>query len=432
MGAYQRLMPRMVSIWLFMPPDILGVPIGFSMGFLTIAAFEVGNGPLITLAQKMYAGINNFTYLAIPLFIFAAEIMSRCGLTMSIVKLCDALVGHIRGGLAHVNILGSMLFAGISGSATADASGLGKIEIEMMEKAGYRKEYAAAITAASAIIGPIIPPSGIMIIYAVCAANVSISDMFLGGIGPGVLLGICEMALCYYFAVKHKHPRREKRTPVRDVLVVFWDSLPALGMPLIIMGGITTGIFTATESSAIAVFYALIVAFCKKQITWKSLVECCLNTAKTTANTMFIIAVATAMSYAITILRIPQEIVSVVMENVHSPYVFLLITNIILIILGCVLDQSPALLMMVPILLPIATQFGIDPVHFGVLCCFNLTIGLISPPVGMTLFVTANVAKVKLTALFKEVIPFVVLGYATLFLITYVPQIVTFIPNLLK
>ena len=381
-----------VLFGLFLVVLLLGVPIGFSMGFLTIAAFEVGNGPLITLAQKMYAGINNFTYLAIPLFIFAAEIMSRCGLTMSIVKLCDALVGHIRGGLAHVNILGSMLFAGISGSATADASGLGKIEIEMMEKAGYRKEYAAAITAAS----------------------------------------ICEMALCYYFAVKHKHPRREKRTPVRDVLVVFWDSLPALGMPLIIMGGITTGIFTATESSAIAVFYALIVAFCKKQITWKSLVECCLNTAKTTANTMFIIAVATAMSYAITILRIPQEIVSVVMENVHSPYVFLLITNIILIILGCVLDQSPALLMMVPILLPIATQFGIDPVHFGVLCCFNLTIGLISPPVGMTLFVTANVAKVKLTALFKEVIPFVVLGYATLFLITYVPQIVTFIPNLLK
>ena len=421
-----------VLFGLFLVVLLLGVPIGFSMGFLTIAAFEVGNGPLITLAQKMYAGINNLTYLAIPLFIFAAEIMSRCGLTMSIVKLCDALVGHIRGGLAHVNILGSMLFAGISGSATADASGLGKIEIEMMEKAGYRKEYAAAITAASAIIGPIIPPSGIMIIYAVCAANVSISDMFLGGIGPGVLLGICEMALCYYFAVKHKHPRREKRTPVRDVLVVFWDSLPALGMPLIIMGGITTGIFTATESSAIAVFYALIVAFCKKQITWKSLVECCLNTAKTTANTMFIIAVATAMSYAITILRIPQEIVSVVMENVHSPYVFLLITNIILIILGCVLDQSPALLMMVPILLPIATQFGIDPVHFGVLCCFNLTIGLISPPVGMTLFVTANVAKVKLTALFKEVIPFVVLGYATLFLITYVPQIVTFIPNLLK
>ena len=417
---------------LFLIILLLGVPIGFSMGFLTIAAFEIGNGPLITLAQKMYSGINNFTYLAIPLFIFAAEIMSRCGLTMSIVKLCDAMVGHIRGGLAHVNILGSMLFAGISGSATADASGIGKIEIEMMEKAGYEKEYAASITAASAIIGPIIPPSGIMIIYAVCAANVSISDMFLGGLGPGILLGVCEMLMCYYFAVKHNHPHREKRSAFKEVMVTFWDSLPALGMPIIIMGGITTGVFTATESSAIAVVYALIVAVCKKQITWKSLCECCLATAKTTANTMFIIAVATAMSYAITILRIPQEIVAVCMEYVHSPVVFLMLTNIILIILGCVLDQSPALLMMVPILLPIAKQFGIDPVHFGILCCFNLTIGLISPPVGMTLFVTANVAKIKLTDLFKRVLPFVALGYAVLFLITYVPQIVTFIPNLLK
>lgn len=417
---------------LFLIILLLGVPIGFSMGFLTIAAFEIGNGPLITLAQKMYSGINNFTYLAIPLFIFAAEIMSCCGLTMSIVKLCDAVVGHIRGGLAHVNILGSMLFAGISGSATADASGIGKIEIEMMEKAGYEKEYAASITAASAIIGPIIPPSGIMIIYAVCAANVSISDMFLGGLGPGILLGVCEMLMCYYFAVKHNHPHRDKRSAFKEVMVTFWDSLPALGMPIIIMGGITTGVFTATESSAIAVVYALIVAVCKKQITWKSLRECCLATAKTTANTMFIIAVATAMSYAITILRIPQEIVAVCMEYVHSPVVFLMLTNIILIILGCVLDQSPALLMMVPILLPIAKQFGIDPVHFGVLCCFNLTIGLISPPVGMTLFVTANVAKIKLTDLFKRVLPFVALGYAVLFLITYVPQIVTFIPNLLK
>ena len=197
------------------------------------------------------------------------------------------------------------------------------------------------------------------------------------------------------------------------------------------MGGITTGIFTATESSAIAVFYALIVAFCKKQITWKSLVECCLNTAKTTANTMFIIAVATAMSYAITILRIPQEIVSVVMENVHSPYVFLLITNIILIILGCVLDQSPALLMMVPILLPIATQFGIDPVHFGVIATVNLAIGQVTPPVGVNLFVAIGVSeklqglrdktKVTIVSMSKAVWPQIVACIIALLLITYVP-----------
>ena len=411
---------------------ILGVPIGFSMGFLTIVCFEVGNGPLITLAQKMYSGINNFTYLCIPLFILAGEIMSRCGLTMSIVKFCDTLVGHIRGGLAHVNILASMLFAGISGSATADATGLGRVEMEMMTKAGYTKEYSAAVTAASAIIGPIIPPSNIMIIYAVCAANVSISDMFLGGVGPGILLGVSEMLLCYFLARKYNHPHRARRSSLREILHALKESLPVLGLPAIILGGIVSGVFTATESSAIAVFYALIVAVARKAITWKDLVDCCYNTAKSTANVMFIIAVATAMSYALTILRIPQAIVAVCMEYVHSAGLFLLITNVILIVIGCVMDQSPALLMMVPILLPIAMKFGIDPVHFGVLCCFNLTIGLISPPVGMTLFVTANVAKVKLTDLFKAIIPFVILGYVVLLLITWIPGIVTFIPSLVK
>ena len=201
---------------------------------------------------------------------------------------------------------------------------------------------------------------------------------------------------------------------------------------MIILGGIFSGIFTATESSAIAVFYALIVAAARKSITWKDLIDCCYNTAKSTANVMFIIAVATAMSYALTILRIPQAIVGVCMEYVHSATLFLLIANVILIVIGCVMDQSPALLMMVPILLPIAKEFGIDPVHFGVLCCFNLTIGLISPPVGMTLFVTANVARAKLTDLFKAIIPFVILGYVVLMLITWIPDIVTFIPSLVK
>lgn len=418
-------------ITLFLLVVVLGVPIGFAMGFLTIAAFVMAGGSFVILAQKMFSGIYNFTYMSIPLFILASEIMSRCGLTMSIVKFCDTLVGHIRGGLAHVNILASMLFAGISGSATADATGLGRIEMEMMEKAGYKKEYAASVTAASAIIGPIIPPSNIMIIYAVCAANVSVSDMFLGGIGPGVLLGLMEMALCYYLAVKHNHPHRERRSSKKEILASLKASLPALGLPAIILGGIISGVFTATEASAVAVFYALIVAVARKQITWKSLYECCVNTAKSTANVMLIIAVASAMSYAITVLRIPQAMVEVCMQYIHSPAVFLLVTNIILLILGCILDQSPALLMMVPILLPIAKQFGIDPVHFGVLCCFNLTIGLITPPIGMTLFVTANVAKVKLTSLFKGILPFVAIGLITLMIITWVPAVTTFIPGLL-
>ncbi len=419
-----------VLLVIFLVVVILGVPISFAMGFLTTAAFTLGEGALVILPQKMFSGIYNFTYLCIPLFILASEIMSQCGLTMSIVKFCDTVVGHIRGGLAHVNILASMLFAGISGSATADASGLGRVEMEMMTKAGYEPGYSASVTAASAIIGPIIPPSNIMIIYAVCAANVSVSDMFLGGIGPGILLGVCEMVMCYIMARMHNHPRRARRATLGEIGSALFHSLPALGMPIIILGGITSGVFTATESSAIAVFYALVVALCKRQISRKSLKQCCINTAKTTANVMFIISIATAMSYAITVLRIPQAMVAVCMEFVHSPAMFLLLTNIILLVLGCVLDQSPALLMMVPILLPVAMQYGIDPVHFGVLCCFNLTIGLITPPIGMTLFVTANVAGVKLTDLFKRIMPFVFIGLLVLCLITWFPAVTTFIPSL--
>ena len=206
-----------VLLIIFLLVVIVGVPISFAMGFMTISAFTIGNGAMVIIPQKMFSGVYNFTYMCIPLFILASEIMSRCGLTMSIVKFCDTLVGHIRGGLAHVNILASMLFAGISGSATADASGLGRIEMEMMTKAGYTKEYSAAVTAASAIIGPIIPPSNIMIIYAVCASNVSVSAMFLGGIMPGIVLGLAEMLLCYYFARKYNHPCRARRSSAREV-----------------------------------------------------------------------------------------------------------------------------------------------------------------------------------------------------------------------
>lgn len=417
---------------IFLVVIILGVPIGFSMGFLTIAAFTIGDGALVILPQKMFSGIYNFTYLCIPLFILASEIMSQCGLTMSIVKFCDTLVGHIRGGLAHVNVLASMFFAGISGSATADATGLGRIEIEIMEKAGYDRGYAASVTAASAIIGPIIPPSNIMIIYAVCAANVSVSDMFMGGIIPGILLGVAEILLCYVIAIRCNHPYNKRRATVKEIANALWHSLPALGMPAIILGGIIGGIFTATEASAIAVFYALIVAAAKRQISWKSLKACCINAGKATANVMFIISIATAMSYAITVLRIPQNILNICLEYVHSPAMFLLLTNIVLLVLGCVLDQSPALLMMVPILLPVAMEFGIDPVHFGVLCCFNLTVGLITPPVGMTLFVTANVAEVKLTELYRKIMPFVVVGLVILCLITWFPWITTFLPSIVN
>ncbi len=411
---------------------VMGIPIGFAMGFMTITGFALTGNDLIIIPQKMFSGIDNFTYLCIPLFILASELMSNCRLTEDIVDFCNTLVGHIKGGLAHVNILASMLFAGVSGSATADATGIGKVEMDMMTKAGYTKEYAASVTAASAIIGPIIPPSNIMIIYAVCAGNVSVMTMFLAGLIPGIILGLMEMAMCYYFAVKYNHPYNPRKATRPEKLAAMKQAAPALGLPLIILGGIVTGVFTATESSAVAVFYALIVALFKKSITLKSFQKACFNTAKTTANVMFIIAIASAMGYAITVLRIPQAMVDFCMTFISSKLVFLLFVNLILFFLGMVLDQSPALLIMVPILLPIAAKYGISPVHFGIICCLNLTIGLITPPVGMTLFVTANVAGVKLTRLFKAIVPFALLGILFVLLVTYVPALSLALPAILS
>lgn len=411
---------------------LIGVPIGFAMGFITISSFAALGGSMLIIPQKLFSGMDNFTYLCIPLFILASEIMASGGLTEKIVHFCDCLVGHVTGGLAHVNILGSMFFAGISGSATADASGLGRIEIDMMDKAGYPRDYAAAVTAASAIIGPIIPPSGIMIIYAVVAGNVSVSKMFLGGFLPGVLLGFSEMVICYFMAKRYHHPKRAQRTPIKELLKATKETLPCLLLPVIILGGIATGIFTATESGAIAVLYAMLVAgLLMKTLSWKELFQCCIRTAKTTANVLFIIAVASAMGWAITTLQIPQQIIAFCMTYIHSPAVFLIFVNILLLLIGMILDQSPALLIMVPILLPVALAYGIDPLHFGLLVCINLTVGLITPPVGMTLFVTANVGEIKLTSLYKQIWPFVAVCLLVLALVTFVPALTLTIPNLL-
>lgn len=419
-----------VLLILFIAILIIGTPIGVAMGFITIGSFWTTGGNLISIPQKMFSGIDNFTYLSIPLFIMASEIMSQCGLTRSLSEMCDTLVGRIKGGLAQTNVLGSMVFAGVSGSATADATGLGRIEIEMMHEAGFTKEYAASVTAASAIIGPIIPPSNIMIMYAVAASNVSVASMFMGGVLPGILLGLVEMAMCYFIAVKENHPRRDRMATPMEMIKAIWKGLPVIGLMAIIMGGITLGIFTATEASAVAVFYALIVAGCRKALHWKNFYKCCVNTAKTTANVMIIIAIASAMGWAITVMRVPQMMVEFCMTYINNKYAFLLFCNVLLLFLGCILDQAPALLLMTPILLPIALKFGIDPVHFGILMCFNLTIGLITPPVGMTLFVTANVAEIKLSNLFKKIMPFVFVGLIALMLITFVPGLSTWLPNL--
>lgn len=423
-------MPLLLLV-LFLGFIVIGLPIAFSMGMASISSFFLLGGSFQIIPQKMFSGLDNFSYLCIPLFILASEIMSTGGILKKIVMFCERLVGHTTGGLAHVNVLGSMFFAGISGSATADAAGLGPLEIEMMTTAGYPKNFSAAVTAASAILGPIIPPSTIMIIYAVVAGNVSVSQLFLAGIMPGILIGVSEMVTCYVISKKNHYPKSDRRATLKEVMASFIDALPTLFLPVIIVGGILSGIFTATESGAVAVLYAWFVAkFILKSITAKELFNCLIRTAKMTANVMFIIAIASAMGWVITALQIPQVITNYFVNSVSSPLVFLMFVNIMLLVIGCILDQSPALLIMVPILLPVAMKLGINPVHFAIVVVINLTIGLVTPPVGMTLFVTANVAKMKLTDMYKAIMPFLIPLFIDLLIITYFPQLVLFIPNL--
>ena len=420
-----------VLLIIFLAIMLIGTPVGFAMGALTNISFFILGGDQSMIVQKMFSGIDTYTYVCVLLYILATDLMTVGGITNAIVHFCETLVGHIKGGLAHVNVLGSMLFAGLSGSAIADASGLGPLEIEMMTRGGYKRDFSACVTAASAIIGPIIPPSNIMIIFAGAIGTVSVGKMFLAGAVPGILLGVAYMILCYYMAVKYKMPSRERRSTLKEILTATKETLPALLLPVIIMGSIITGFCTATESSALAVTYALIVSLAKKRLTWKNFKASCIRSAKASANVLFIIAVSSAMGWAITTLQVAQALATFCMEFIGSEFMFLLFMNILLLILGMVLDATPAILLMVPILWPVAQTYGIDEIRFGIIMCLNLMIGNLTPPVGMMLFVVSNVGKVKLSLMYRGILPFIGAAVIVLLLVTYIPAFSTFIPNLL-
>lgn len=416
---------------IFLALMLIGTPVGFAMGALTNISFFILGGDQSMIAQKLYSGIDAYTYVCVLLFILATDLMTVGGITELIVGFCEKLVGHIKGGLAHVNILSSTFFAGLSGSAIADASSLGPIEIKLMEDGGYEKDFSAAVTAASAIIGPIIPPSNIMIIFAGCIGTVSVGKMFLAGSIPGIMLAVSYMLLCYYMAVKYNMPCRDRRSSLREIAHSLKETLPALLLPVIIMGSIISGICTSTESSALAVAYAIVVSKARGRLTWKTFVDSCVRSAKAAAGVLFIIAASTAMGWAITTLQIAQQLAAFCLNFITSKVGFLLFMNILLLVLGCVLDATPAILLMVPILWPVAQAYGIESIQFGIIMCLNLMIGNLTPPVGMMLFVVSNVGKVKLSALYRKIIPFVAVAVVVLILVTYVPGVSTFIPNLL-
>lgn len=370
-------------------------------------------------------------FLLLVLFIFAANIMSRGGITKRIFLFCDAICGHFSGGLAHANVLASMLFGGISGTSNADAVGLGAIEIEMMTEKGYKRSYSAAVTATSAILSSIVPPSNIFIVYAVTAGTVSVSAMFIGGIVPAVLLTALLIGLDVYYAKRYNFPKNEKFAGWRYVGKTALQTLPALFMPIIILGGILGGVFTPTESSVVAGVYALVVsAFILRNLTWRDVYEALVESAKMTAVVMFIIAVAAAMGWGITTMRLPQKISEWCLSFAHTKMQFMMLCFVLLVIIGMLVDVIPAILIIVPILVPAARAFGVDTLYFGLFVAMTLTMGLVTPPVGMLLFTTSTVAKIDLSAMYKSILPYALVEIIFCVLLIFAEPVLLFLPRL--
>lgn len=405
---------------------IIGVPISISIGASAVLGCLALDYPMMVIGQKMVTGIDSYLLIAIPLFILAGNLMNAGKITEKIFDFCKELVGWIPGGLGHANVVASIIFAGMSGSATADAGGLGTIEMEAMTSNGYTKEFSAAVTSASSVIGPIFPPSIPLIIYG-ATASVSVAQLFMAGVVPGLLMGVALMILVFIFAVKYKFERHPFHFKV--MIRQFFSSILSLITPLIILAGFTTGWITPTEASSIAVAYSLVVSLLVyRTMDWKTFKKCLLDSAISSANTLFIIGTSTLFTYVLVKEGVSTQIANFILSISNNPHVILLIINIILLILGMFMEPGAILTLMLPVLLPIVKSLGIDLVHFGLVMVLNLMIGQVTPPFGVCLFVVSDVGKVKLDSLYKAILPFLIPLIAVLFLCTYCPQIVTWLP----
>ncbi|TBR43833.1 TRAP transporter large permease [Marinomonas agarivorans] len=418
--------------WILLSAMFVGLPVAFALLFAPgLSLFLEGKEMFyLLLTQRLYNGIDSFPLMAIPFFMLAGEIMNRSGITLSLVNVSQAFIGHLRGGLAQINILSSMLFAGLSGSAVADCSALGKMLIPAMEKNGYSKRFAAAVTAASSVIGPIIPPSGIMILYAF-VMNVSVGGLFAAGIIPGILVGSSLMIMTWFLAKKRGYKvasqKATSREKVQAVRQAFWP----LMTPVILLGGILSGIFTPTEAAAVAAVYALIISLSNRTITLKSLPDVFYDTAKSSAVILFLVGSAVAFSAVISLSGAPQKVAGFMLTLTENPLLMLLLINILLLIVGMFLDAGPAILILGPILGPIVTQFGIDPLHFAIVMCVNLTVGLATPPMGLVLFVASSVSGEKVEKISREMLPYLAMHISVILLITYIPALTLTLPKLL-
>ena len=408
---------------------VIGVPIAFVLGLTPLVVLITqGETPLVLVAQRIFTGMDSPVLMAVPFFILAGNIMSAGGMTGRLVRFCNVLVGSFRGGLAYINVVISMIFAGITGAAVADTSAVGAILIPAMKKDGYDSDFSAAVTATSSTIGPVIPPSIPFILYGVLG-EVSIASLFLAGFVPGVLLGFFQMGVVGYYAHKRGYPK-SSRPPFRETVKVSIDAFLVLLMPIIILGGILTGIFTPTESACVAVFYSLFIAlFVYRDIHLRDLPRIIVKTGATSSLVMLVIGAASIFSWLLASEEIPQLVTETILTLTQSKLLILLLMNILLLIIGTFMELTASLIILVPVLLPLMLKIGVDPLHFGVILVLNLVIGLTTPPVGVCLFIACSIARTSLEKLSRAILPFLLASVAVLIICTYWEGLVMAIPK---
>ena len=406
-----------------------GVPVAIAMaGAALIYAMATRSMPDFVVIHRMYGGVDSFPLLAVPFFIFAGNLMNSAGITNRIYNFAMALVGWLKGGLGHVNVVGSMIFAGMSGTAIADAAGLGTIEIKAMKDHGYSTEFAVGVTAASATVGPIIPPSLPFVIYGMMA-GVSIGQLFLAGVIPGILMGLIMMATVAWYAHRRKYAA-DAVFSWGKLGKTFLEAFLAMMTPVLLIGGMTFGIFTPTEGAIAASAYALLLGLVwYRTLSWRMLIKISMDTIETTATVLFIVAAASIFGWLLTVTRVTDELALWVLSFTTQPWVFLLLVNLLMLFVGCFLEPTAAITLLVPILVPICQKFGIDLVHFGLVMILNLMIGLLHPPMGTVLFVLSRVSRLSFERTTMAILPWLVPLLATLVLCTYVPDIVLWLPK---
>ncbi len=424
--------PVLVLILSFLCLLSIGTPVAWSISISALLTMLVSIPALpafTTVSQRMGTGLDSFALLAIPFFVLSGQLMNKGGIAHRLIAFAKTLVGALPGGLALINVIAAMLMGAIAGSAMASASAMGSILGPEMEKEGYSKEFGAAVNITSATTGLIIPPSNVLIVYSVASGGVSIAALFLAGYIPGILTGLFLMIVASFWAKKKKY-KLGKRSSLKEVFSTFLSAVPSLFLLVVVIGGIVAGIFTATEASAIAVLYTLVLGLVYKEITVKDLPQILLDSSATTAIVMLLIGASMSMSWIMSYENIPQDLSATLLGISDNKIIILLIINLILLFIGIFMDMTPAVLIFTPIFLPVVTKLGLDPTHFGIMMVLNLCIGLCTPPVGSVLFVGVGVAKTTIEKVIKPLIPLFLAMILALFLVTYFPQLSLWLPSL--